>query len=123
MKKIFFAVALLLSTIPAQAADLTFVWNYPDPATDLKGFKVYQEAVMIKDISDSTARTTTVTIDDLGTGKTCFALTAYDLAGQESAKSNPACTDLVPGSPINLTVQMTFAVVVPMNKPVGTVAK
>ncbi len=121
MKKMFLVLALLMSAIPAQAADLTFIWEYPDLATDLKGFKVYQEAVMIKDISDSTARTTTVTIDDLGSGKTCFALTAYDLAGQESAKSNPACTDLVPGSPINLTVQVTFAVVVPMNNPAGTV--
>jgi hypothetical protein len=123
MKKMFLTIAFLMLAIPAQAADLTFVWEYPDPTPDLKGFKVYQEAVMIKDISNSTARTTAVTIDDLGTGKTCFALTAYDLAGQESIKSNSACTDLVPGSPINLTVQVTFAVVVPMTKSAGTVVE
>lgn len=80
------------------------------PATDLAGYKAYWGAVSgnytgVQDVGN----VTTVQISTLGNfkGNVCFAVTAYDVAGNESDWSNEVCANFVnkKKAPVNVGVQ------------------
>jgi len=63
------------------------------PLTDLAGYKVYY-GTSPEDYTESidVGNVTVATIDSLSSGMWCFAVTAYDISGNESNYSNEACT-------------------------------
>lgn len=84
--KILSLIAVLLWTSMAQAE--TLLWN-ANSEPDLAGYKVYRSTVS-QTYGAPVATLGKVTSYDTGTlpvGQTFFALTAYDSAGNESAKS------------------------------------
>jgi hypothetical protein len=99
------------------SANITFSWD-SNTETDLKGYKLYQsdtgaggpfDECLAQHIPPSgTAQVTYSTVLTVGVGQTlCFAVTAYDTAGNESGKSNIVCrTDqtCVPLSPQTQTL-------------------
>lgn len=96
-------------TAPTQNTD-----NTPIPATgpgSLDGFKIYStptgpfSTAMVTDITDQNARSATLT--GLAPGVWNFTMTAYNVAGQESAQT-PSVTATVTAVP-NPPVGMTFS--------------
>ncbi len=84
-----------------QTSEVTLNWDPPTtnidgtPLTDLAGYRVYfgtDSGVYVykNDVGNSTS----CTIGGLTPGFWCFAVTAYDLSGNESDYSNEVCLDI-----------------------------
>lgn len=85
-------VILLSLTSTAQAANVTLTWN-ANTESDLAGYKIYQSTISgqygapVATLGKVTS--TTLTLPDLQVDATYFfAITAYDLASNESGKSS-----------------------------------
>src|SRR6266508_1971000 len=79
---------LLLCKSPAFAADVRLAWD-PNPETTLSGYKLYfgtasRDYATVINVSKST----TYTVTGLVSGTYYFAVTAYDIQGNESGFSN-----------------------------------
>jgi hypothetical protein len=80
---------------------VTLAWNAPmtnedgSPIEDLAGYKLYygQSSGDYPSFVD-TGMNSYYTGADLSPGTWCFAVTAYDTAGNESGKSEEVCTEL-----------------------------
>lgn len=96
----------------------TLTWDAPttnvdgSPITDLGGYKVYWSATsgIYTDLnSKDVGNVLTVQVPTLGIfkGNTCFVLTAYDIAKNESDFSNEVCANFVNKKrpPTNLGIQ------------------
>ena len=101
-----FFIFFLLSALPVFAASVTLTWDAPTtnsdttPLTDLSGYRVYMSTTsgqynsgnIVKNnipASSSTGGVTeTTTVDNLPNGTYYFAVTAYDIYGNESSYSN-----------------------------------
>lgn len=88
---IAFLMLLVWMVAPAKAADVLLSWN-PNSESDLAGYKLYRSTVSgqygapVATLGKVTS--TTLTLPQLETDATYyFALTAYDLTGNESDKS------------------------------------
>lgn len=147
--KIFFALALALAFVvgmllsnAASAGTATLTWTAPTqntdgtPLTDLAGYKIYYGTsatalTTVGTISSPTA--TTTVIPSLGVGTWYFAMTAFNAAGAESARTATVSKVItapppkVPNPPGGLTVTVTTAFTVVKQRdrfvmlPVGTV--
>ena len=87
MKQALMLVVLLLVASTSYAFQVTAVATWTDNNTDIEGFKLYQEDVIIVTLADPTARTWTGMVD-VPEGRTTFYLAAYK--GTKEAKSEPA---------------------------------
>ncbi len=101
-----FFIFFLLSASPVFAASVTLTWDAPTtnsdttPLTDLSGYRVYMSTTsgqynsgnIVKNnipASSSTGGVTEITtVDNLTNGTYYFAVTAYDIYGNESGYSN-----------------------------------
>ena len=93
--KTFILCMLLLPSLAF--AGYRVEWEAP-PDDDLAGFRIYQDGVVIADISDPAATSQVVLAPE---GEYVIEMTAYDQAGNESARSAPERHDsLPPGSPV-----------------------
>jgi hypothetical protein len=80
-------VILLMMVMAGSAHAETLVWN-PNSEPDLAGYKVYQRTDLTYGPPVAIlGKVTTYTTPILPSGLTYWAVTAYDLAGNESAKS------------------------------------
>jgi hypothetical protein len=95
---------LVIIPLGALAADVTLAWD-ANTESDLEGYGVYFRRgssgppydlfgyVSVDELSNADSPAFTVT--GLQSGATyCFAVTAYDASGNESAYSAPACAQL-----------------------------
>jgi hypothetical protein len=106
-----FIIVFIFTTSIAFAATVILQWN-PNTEEDLAGYKLYYGNTsktynVITPIPDKTAITFSV---ELNPGTYFFALTAYDLASNESGYSNEVSTTIPeypskPGSPTIITIQ------------------
>lgn len=110
MRRIVFT--LLLLALPAYGADLELSWQPPTtnvdgtPLTDLAGYKVYWGSASKQyDNNADAGNVTTYTVKDIPEGTWYFAVTAYDLAGNESDYSNEAVANvkIPPSAPMQVT--------------------
>lgn len=133
-----FVVGMLLSNA-ASAGTATLTWTAPtqntdgSALTDLAGYKIYygtSPTTMTTVVTISNATATTRTISTLGVGTWHFAMTAFNAAGAESARTatvSKVITAPVPNPPGGLTVTVTTAYTVVKQRdrfvmlPVGTV--
>ena len=85
---------LLLCTSPAFAADVRLAWD-PNPETTLSGYKLYFGTAS-RDYATviNVAKSTTYTVTGLVSGTYYFAVTAYDIQGNESGFSNEVLTTI-----------------------------
>lgn len=121
---------LLLTWIPAQAADVTFLWDTNDEP-DLQGYRLYQTEISGQYEFDPTLAVFDVTLDNPDfdhTGDQCewtltgihdgtwfWVLTAYDneTPVNESGPSNEVTSTIdstAPGSPSNLVITVIVKV-------------
>lgn len=109
---------LMLMTSVVQAADVTLTWN-PNTESDLAGYKIYQSTISgqysapVATVGKVTSQTLTLPQLDIATTY-YFAITAYDLAGNESGKSAEVSkliigipTKVAPGAPVLTVASIT----------------
>ncbi len=94
----------LFIAMPAEAAVKTMhiEWDYDTTLPGLAGYRIYQDGVMIHQVTDPTILTADITVTF--TGDSNFTMTAFDTDGIESAHSDPY---LVAYSDINTPPQAT----------------
>lgn len=115
MKKILIALILLLLTVsPVYAGEATLSWDAPTtnvdgtPLTDLGGYKVYcGTASRVYGAPVDVGKVLTYKVINLSEGTKYFAVTAYDISGNESEYSNEVSKmiSMKPGCPNNLKIQ------------------
>jgi hypothetical protein len=105
------AVLLLLSLSACGGADssastgsssITLSWMAPSTnadgtsLTDLQGYKVYygKQATYYYSYSIDVGNAVSARVPNLSPGKWCFAVTAYDVSGNESEYSQSVCTEI-----------------------------
>lgn len=108
MKKlIIMTIVFLLLAGTAIAANVSFRWD-ANTETDLAGYRLYQtetSGVYIygdgNQVATIPAGTEEVTLADVTDGQHYWVLTAYDMSGNESGRSNEVSTiiDSVPPAP------------------------
>jgi hypothetical protein len=99
-----YSLLVLFMLWTAQAsAGLRLTWDYPAAPTDLAGFKVFVNDIMIHDVQNPDARSADIE-PELQDADNIITMTAYDLAGGESAKSEPCVFNPAPDAPVNVTV-------------------
>lgn len=96
-------MVLIWMVAPATAADVVLNWN-PNSESDLAGYKVYQSTISgqygAPVATLGKVVTSTLALPQLAVDATYFfVITAYDLAGNESGKSNEV-SKLVAGIPL-----------------------
>lgn len=115
MKKLITTILVCLCALAmidfSRAADpnINIEWIYADPPADLAGYYLYVNDVQVQNFNVPTAVSWSgpvVLID----GNNTLEMTAYDAAGQESARSGPYTLffDAPPGgcpAIINVTIQ------------------
>jgi hypothetical protein len=90
---------LLCSCIPARAADVSLAWD-PSTSANISGYKVYVGNVSRTYNAPITlANQTTYTVTGLSAGTWYFAVTAYDIDGNESDFSNEVSTTINTSGP------------------------
>lgn len=98
----------LLAFVPTLALAITFEWDGVND-TDLAGYRLYQNGVMVSNIpTTQTGGTVRYTYPDQPPGTYRYVVTAFDQAGNESAPSNEVTHVFLdvtaPGAPGNLRV-------------------
>jgi hypothetical protein len=80
---------------------VTLSWDAPTtnedgtPLTDLAGYKTYYgQSYGNYEHSINTESYNTIVIDNLSAGTWCFAVTAYDISGNESTYSDEVCVEI-----------------------------
>lgn len=107
MSRIGIILAILFLWVSTAGAGTMLRWDYPDPPSDLAGFKVYlnEETVAFKDIQDPEARSISLSSASWDDANNTVIMTAYDTAGQESARSEPCAYNPVPIPVTNVTIK------------------
>ncbi len=101
MKKLIVLI-LLFFPLCVYGHDITLEWDYPDPPTDIEGFRLYTSTVSgsysshAVEISWPKLQGKVVIPSD---GTHYFVATAYDESGNESDFSNEVSVTLVTGVP------------------------
>lgn len=114
MKKILIVIAFLFVTVDARAEIASLSWN-ANIESDLAGYKVYfGTATGVYGLPIDVGNVTTFDVPGLDGGTTYFfAVTAYDVAGNESGFSNEVSKLIVdgtaPSNPSGLTVIQKIA--------------
>jgi len=118
MKKLILAFVFCLVATTVMAAAVTFRWD-ANTETDLAGYRLYQTDVSGQYVygpGDGTNRVATISVDlsatpavhpteyrleNVADGRHYWVLTAYDLSGNESGRSNEVSTviDSAPPAP------------------------
>lgn len=122
MKHIWKAlVCVMLQVSTALAVDVTLTWK-PNTESDLAGYKIYRGVGTCVTAMSGAATTLLTTLGKVTTYVdsaipstamgTFYEVTAYDLSGNESGKSNMACKDAVvvvlPPPPSGLSVVLNM---------------
>jgi hypothetical protein len=112
---IFYGIIVSFLIWAGMAGAATLTWDYPDPPTDLAGFKVYvgDDPDPVKDIQDPLARSAPLFVP-MEDGNNTITMTAYDTAGQESKKSEPCIYNPDPPAPVKITID-TETVIININ--------
>ena len=118
---LFFVVIgmVLLGYLPGHASEnrtVEFSWEYPTTIADLAGFRMYMGGVAFP-IPDPKMRTVQHLYPTISDTSACFAMTAIDAKGNESAKSPETCLDPPPPPPAVLR-----AVMAPIKAAAGATA-
>lgn len=85
---------------PAATGSVTLSWEAPvlnsdgSELNDLAGYKIYYGSSSNYTNSIDVGNYTSASISSLSSGSWCFATTAYDSSGNESAYSNESCTTI-----------------------------
>lgn len=101
---------LLACARPAVAADynINATWN-KNIESDLAGYKLYYGDNLVATINaPASVWTGQVTIID--PESTCFTLSAFDKAGNESSRSAKYCVDLPPAIPTGLKINVQITI-------------
>lgn len=102
MKLTLLLCIILLPIAAAPAADITLAWD-PSPSEGIAGYRLYigkASGVYWTPIRLGTGLT--YTVSGLGPGKYFFAVTAFNLAGNESGYSNEV-SDIIPDPAFAIT--------------------
>lgn len=108
MKRLFLGVLLGLfsATAALAAGTATLTWN-PNSEPDIAGYIIYAgTAPGVYTVKIDAGKVTTYHFPSVPDGTYCFTVTAYNLAGSESARSNEACKTIThPLAPTGLKVE------------------
>jgi len=117
MKRLIFALLLVLIPSWLYAMDVTLEWN-PNPESDLAGYKIYfgqtkggpytgagSPIVIAYTAQGFVLASPEWRIPTLADGTWYFVVTAFDTEGLESGYSNEVMTNGRPGTPINLRIK------------------
>jgi len=106
---LLFGVALILSAVTGEAAQVTLAWDPPDLEPDIAGYKIYygtasRDYGWVIDVGN----VTTFTVSDLSDGVPYYFTTiAYDTSNLESPYSNEVCSSDLPSPSGTTGTQVT----------------
>lgn len=102
MKTLIFAICILFLTVPCMAADVSLAWD-ASVSSGVTGYKVYVGgASRAYGAPITIGNQTTYTVTGLGPGTYFFAVSAFDVDGNESDYSNEVSQAIY--SPLIITV-------------------
>lgn len=112
---VLFTLGLFLCESADAQRTITLTWDAPventdgSPYVDPGGFKVYRKDAgpVWTEVADIPHAQTTTDRTDVGAGTYCYVVTAYNVKGMESERSNEAC--------VSVTKPQTFELRITIN--------
>ena len=87
---------LNVNTVDAKEFQVSLTMDYPEPPSDLAGYNIYLNDVIIETINSVTPITSWGATVDLLDGDNTFEVTSFDDMNQESPKGNKKITNPPP---------------------------
>ena len=93
-----------LSATVVTASEVDLLWNSSSDDVAVAGYKVFRNGIFLQSVQNPLPNPASLSLSDIGLNfntEYCYAVSAYDSSGNESAQSNPLCVttlDFLPGT-------------------------